>query len=1037
MPLSTHLQDGRVLIVGGDNGFGSPLDSAEIYDPATRTFTATGPPMHSHFLGGITAINPPGKGSQAIVYGGFFASDAASWELWDSTAGTNGSFTSAGSMPTGQASFPTAVPLADGRFVIIGGEDTQAEPLSTEQLLMPGTQTFSLGLPLNQARDSHTLTALTSPPGLLVTGGVNSSGALATAEVRGPSGWTVLSGTGPCPGSAGCMTATRYSHTATLLPDGRVVIAGGSGGNGALGATEFYDPASQTFQVGPLMRPAAGHTATAFSLTDVPSTLTLISDVNPSAFGEQVTFTATVSPSAASGQVTFSEGSNTLKSAPLSNGQATFQTSALAPGPHTITATYGGDKTFLGSSGSVVQSVSQLLSGTTLSGPTSAAAGQKVTYTASVSPNNAAGQVAFYDQGAQLAIVNLAPNNQAVYSSTSFTLGLHSITAKYLGNADYQPSSSGAVQLNVSQATSTTKLASTPNPSTYQQPITLTATVTSTFGTPVGQVSFLDGSTTIGSAALSGGSATLTVANLSGGSHVLTAAYQGSANVAASTSPSITQTVKPAATSTAVASSLNPSTFGQSVTFTATVLPTSGKGTPTGTVAFKDGNATLGTVPLNSGAATFSTAALSGGSHTITAAYAGDGNYAASTSAPIPQTVNRAVANVAVFSTLNPSFYGQSVTLTAQVSASAGGPTGAVTFKDGTATLGTASLSSGQASINTPALTGGIHTITAVYGGDTNFLISTSSPLTQVVNKSGTSTAVISSLNPSNTGQPVIFTATVTPQSGTNPTGIVTFTDGTTVLGTPSLSGGVAALTTSSLAAGTHVIVATYGGDRNYTGSSSQGLAQNVISTMMTPVFSNLTPSQTVPLGTAHIDLSGTISAPGPAYPPANENVSVTIGGISRQVNIGGKGAFSFNNFPTNTLAGGMYNITYSYAGDAAFNAAMNSTTTLTVGGGSPLPTTTTLTPSVQACITGQDFILTISVAVVPPASPPDGQVVLTRKNPDGTITSLGQQYLVGGVWAPAFNGMATGRYTFFGHYQGTAQFQASDGQADLTCNEP
>src|SRR5205823_4865290 len=179
-----------------------------------------------------------------------------------------------------------------------------------------------------------------------------------------------------------------------------------------------------------------------------------------------------------------------------------------------------------------------------------------------------------------------------------------------------------------------------------------------------------------------------------------------------------------------------------------------------------------------------------------------------------------------------------------------------------------ASFSSGQASINTPALTGGIHTITAVYGGDTNFLISTSSPLTQVVNKSGTSTAVISSLNPSNTGQPVIFTATVTPQSGINPTGIVTFTDGTTILGTPSLSGGVAALTTS-LAAGTHVIVATYGGDRNYTGSSSQGLAQNVISTMMTPVFSNLTPSQTVPLGTAHIDLSGTMSAPGPAYPPA------------------------------------------------------------------------------------------------------------------------------------------------------------------------
>jgi hypothetical protein len=1118
-----------------------PLDSAEIYNPATRTFTATGNPQQSHRFGGATALSATGKSSQAIVYGGLNAGTGFStWELWDSAAGSNGGFILIGTMATGQAAFPAPAPWVDGRLVIVGGDsENAASQVTTEQLLAAGSQTFSLGFPLNQARVDHTLTALASPPGLLVTGGTNPSGALATAELRSAGGWNVLSGNAPCPGSAGCMTTARVMHSATLLPDGRVFIAGGGDSSGTvLGTTEFYDPVSKTFQVGPLMRPAAGMTATAFSLTDVPTTITVISDVNPSAWGQQVTFTATVSPSSASGQVTFSEGGNTLKSVPLKSGQAVFQTTALAPGQHTIIAAYGGDQTFQGSNASVVQSVTQLASSTTLTGPASAFVGSKVTYTALVSPQGAAGQVAFYDNGAQLAVVNLAPNNQAVYATASFALGIHSITAKYLGNADYQPSDSGAVQLNVSRTTSSTKLTSAPNPSTYQQPVTLTATVTSPSGTPEGQVNFLDGATTIGSAALSGGKAALTLSTLSPGSHALTAVYQGSSNFGASTSLSIQQTVKPAATSTALTSSINPSTFGQSVILTATVAPAPGSGTPTGTVTFKDGTATLGVATLSNGAGSFSTAALGGGSHAITAVYGGDGNYAGSTSPVLTQTVNRASASVAVSSALNPSFYGQSVTFTAQVSANAGAPTGTVTFKDGSATLGTAILSNGQASLSTSTLTGGTHAVTAVYGGDTNFLPSTSSPLLQNVNKSGTTIAVSSSINPSNTGQTVIFTAAVTPQSGTNPAGIVTFFDGPTVLGASSVSAGLAAFATSSLSAGSHVITATYGGDGNYLGSTSPGLTQIVNRVIVAPSFTNLTASQAITFGKNNIDLSGTIAAPGPTYPPANEKVKVTIGSVSQQVNIGGKGAFFFNNFPTSTLAAGSYAITYDYpgdssfanasdssttltvikaspiflnptnsqtvqqgtasinlsgtiaagslsppagesisitingaiastqigtngafsttfdthaipasttpypitygyAGDSNFNPATNSATTVTVSRGGALPTTTTLAPSVQVCLSGQDFILTITVALVPPAGPPDGEVVLTRNNPDGTVTSLGQQFLINGIWAPAFNGMAPGKYTFLAHYQGTPQFQPSDGQVNLTCRAP
>jgi hypothetical protein len=96
------------------------------------------------------------------------------------------------------------------------------------------------------------------------------------------------------------------------------------------------------------------------------------------------------------------------------------------------------------------------------------------------------------------------------------------------------------------------------------------------------------------------------------------------------------------ATATTVASSGSPSTYGQPVTFAATVAPTSGTGTPTGTVTFLDGAATLGTWTLNNGNANYVTSNLSAGSHSITAVYGGDNSFSGSTSTAITQIVNQA-----------------------------------------------------------------------------------------------------------------------------------------------------------------------------------------------------------------------------------------------------------------------------------------------------------------------------------------------------------------------------------------------------------
>jgi hypothetical protein len=267
------------------------------------------------------------------------------------------------------------------------------------------------------------------------------------------------------------------------------------------------------------------------------------------------------------------------------------------------------------------------------------------------------------------------------------------------------------------------------------------------------------------------------------------------------------------------------------VTFTATV--TGSGGTPTGTVTFKDGATTLGTVPLSGTSAAFTTSSLAAGSHSITATYSGDANFGASTSPTLTQVVNQAgvtATTTTLASSVNPSNVGQSVTFTATVAPSggAGTPTGTVTFTDGAITLGTGTLSGGQATFTTPSLSAGNHTITASYGGDASFSVSTSPALTQVVNQgAATTTTLASSVNPSNVGQAVTFTATVTSSAGT-PTGTVTFKDGATVIGTATLSAGAAAFTTSSLTLGTHTITASYGGAAGFAVSTSPALTQTV-----------------------------------------------------------------------------------------------------------------------------------------------------------------------------------------------------------------
>jgi len=363
--------------------------------------------------------------------------------------------------------------------------------------------------------------------------------------------------------------------------------------------------------------------------------------------------------------------------------------------------------------------------------------GQAVTFTATVKPASGSGTptgtVTFNDGATALGTGTLS-GGTATFTTSGLGAGVHSITAVYGGDANFAGGTSPVVMQTVNKAASSTSVTSSNVTSSRGAAVTFTALVTSSAtGIPKGTVTFQDGTSALGTATLSGGTATFTTSGLGTGAHSITAIYGGDGNFTGSTSPVLTETIGKAVSSTSVASSNSPSIIGTLVTLTASVMsPVTG--TLTGTVTFQDGTSALGTGTLSGGTATFSTSGLTAGTHSITAIYGGDVNFAGSTSPALMQTVNKVASSISVASSNNPSVSGTAVTLTAtSPSAAAGTPTGVVTFQDGASTLGTGTLSGGTATFTTSGLAGGVHSITAVYGGDANFASSTSPVLTQTV----------------------------------------------------------------------------------------------------------------------------------------------------------------------------------------------------------------------------------------------------------------------------------------------------------------
>jgi len=282
----------------------------------------------------------------------------------------------------------------------------------------------------------------------------------------------------------------------------------------------------------------------------------------------------------------------------------------------------------------------------------------------------------------------------------------------------------------------------------------------------------------------------------------------------------------------ASSASANPSGFDQGVTFSASVsIVSPGAGSPTGTVEFRDGSTRLGTVALLNGSASLSTNGFSAGSHAISAIYSGDASFTGSTQS-FTQTVLASAQSsaTALASSSNPATTGANITLTATVSAPAG-LSGSVAFYDGSSLIGTAALSGTKAKLVISTLANGAHAITARYLGNAAIPPSISPVFSQTIKPSSTtlrnSTAtVVASPSPSALDQTVTFTATISGNQSTPPTGVaIFFVDGMVVSGQVTLapSGNVTAravFTTAALAHGVHDVTVAYLGDGTYKGDT-------------------------------------------------------------------------------------------------------------------------------------------------------------------------------------------------------------------------
>jgi hypothetical protein len=387
------------------------------------------------------------------------------------------------------------------------------------------------------------------------------------------------------------------------------------------------------------------------------TTTTLTADVDSAVTGQPMTLTATVTRAASSGAgippdyrgtVTFRDGGTVLCSdVQLSPATATCALpGGLSLGGHDLTADWTPNTAFGGfdpSSGSLHREIDRAPTSVTLTPPAvaPAALGVPVQFTATVTPaapatGTPSGAVQFFTDGAPYGSPAPLAGGTATSPPILLGAGTRAVTAQYIGDPSYLPSTSEPVSLDVARGAATVTITSSaPDGAEFGAPVTFTAglvAVSPATGIPTGTVQFsVDGKPFGSPVPLGDGTASAPIAGLAPGLHVVTAAYSGDGSFVAGEAEPLAQPVRPGvARVTVTSSAAGGAALNAAVTFRATVAPVvPATASLAGTVQFSvDGRAFGGPVSLRAGAATGGPlGGLAPGAHTVTAAYSGDADY--------------------------------------------------------------------------------------------------------------------------------------------------------------------------------------------------------------------------------------------------------------------------------------------------------------------------------------------------------------------------------------------------------------------------
>lgn len=827
--------------------------------------------------------------------------------------------------------------------------------------------------------------------------------------------------------------------TATLVNgDGSCVLTPMTAGATTVTATYTPDAAASGFN--------SSNASTGLAVSAAPSTATLTSSVNPSVFGQSVTFTVTIAGTgsimAPMGMVTFFDaGIARCGPVPVLPGLGSSTVSCAAPalagGHHAITATYSGDTNYQSATTAALdQAVNAAATALTLTPPAAIALGNSVSVSATVAAvapgaGTPTGTITIGDGGA-----GAGDNCTITLPATSCSLtpggaGMKNLTATYAPDAAASGNfagSSASGSLSVSAAVSGTALASSANPSVFGQSVMFTATVTPASGgvLPTGTVAFRDGATVVcASAALSAGSgnaaASCTTSSLAVGTHAIVAAYSGDANNQASSATLAGGQIVDAAATTTTLAPLSPVAFGTSVNVQVNVAAQApGAGMPAGTVAVSDGAASCVATLANGSGSCSLTPPLRAGTHTLTAVYTATTDFAAS-SGSASLSVGMAASQVALTAAPSTTVFGQAATFTATVTSANAALSGTVAFSaNGTALGGCAAiaLSAGKAACTTAALAVGAQTITATYSGDADTAGASAPTLAFSVTKAATTTTLTppASITFGATVDIAAAVAVAAPGAGT-PTGTIAIDDGSGARCTIALPATRCTLTPAS--AGTKTLTATYVPDAaataDFTGSSASGsLVVNASASGLTLISSanpsvfgqNVTFTAMLPNGTTAP--TGSVGF--------NDGATVLCAAVALVPVASGASA----SCTTSALAVGDHMIRAAYSGDANHQPA-NVALTQTVGAAA-----TTLSLSAPASVAlGQVATMTAHLAVTAPgAGTPSGSIVVG----DGSASCS----IVLPATSCSLQTAGVGTRTLTASYAGDGSFRASSATASM-----